>query len=372
MLAVGMVGYKFMGKAHSHAYHDLSLFFPEVSAVRRVMICGRDAGGVEEAARRFGFESFTTEWRELVSHPDIDVVDINAPSDVHKEIAIAAVEAGKHVLCEKPLAITLEDAREMLEAAEKAGVKHMVCFNYRFVPAVQLAKRLINEGRIGHIKQYRASFLQDWLMDENAPFVWRLDKKVAGSGAHGDLNAHVVDLARYLVGEFEEVIGVSRTFTKQRPYGREEQREVTVDDATAFLASFKSGAIGTFEASRVAGGKKCSNAFEVHGSKGSIRFDFERMNELELYLDSDEEEIQGYRRIQATGGCHPYMEAWWPAGHGLGFEHTFIHAVHALVKAIDSDEPCSPSFVDGVKCQQVLEAVDASIERKRWVAVEEM
>ncbi|MFD2612068.1 Gfo/Idh/MocA family protein [Paenibacillus gansuensis] len=372
-----MIGYKFMGKAHTHAYHDVNLFFPETLVPRRMLLCGRDERGVAEAASKLGWERWTTDWKEVVSDPEIDLVDINAPSNVHKEIAIEALRNGKHVLCEKPLAVSLSDAREMLAAAENANVRHMICFNYRFIPAVRLAKQLLDEGRIGEVRQYRGWFLQDWLTDEHAPFVWRLDRSIAGSGAHGDLNAHTVDLARYLIGEIEEVSGISRTFVKYRVEpghgsGESRQRTVDVDDATSFLAAFSNGAMGTFEASRAAGGRRCSNGFEIHGSKGSLRFDFERMNELELYEGSDDPYVQGYRTIQATESCHPYMEAWWPAGHGLGFEHTFIHAVLELLEAVRTGRECIPNFADGVKCQQILDAVDRSIELRRWVKVEEL
>ncbi|ANE46164.1 dehydrogenase [Paenibacillus swuensis] len=372
---IGMIGYKFMGKAHTHAYHDVKLFFPETLAPRRLIICGRDERGVSRAATQLGWEQWSTDWNEVVTHPAIDLVDINTPSNAHKEIALAALKNGKHVICEKPLAITLEDAREMAEAAEQSGAKHMVCFNYRFVPAIRLAKKLLDEGRIGQVRQYRGWFLQDWLTDKDAPYVWRLDRSVAGSGAHGDLNAHAVDLARFLVGEFQEVSGMSRTFVTHRQPSAEEMdeaafREVTVDDATSFLACFENGAMGTFEASRVAGGRRCANGFEIYGSEGSIRFNFERMNELEVYDTGDDAGSQGFKTILATESCHPYMHAWWPAGHGIGFEHTFIHAVLELLEAIKTDRPCSPNFTDGLRCQQVLDAVEKSIASRQWVRVE--
>lgn len=381
---VGMIGYKFMGKAHSNAYSTMPMFFPDTLKPVMKAICGRDAEGVKQAAEQFGWEGYETDWRKLIERDDIDMVDINAPSDVHKEIAIAAAKAGKHVYCEKPLALTLADAREMLQAVEEAGVKHIVSFNYRFLPAVRLAKKLIDEGRIGKIYHHRAWFLQDWIMDPDFPLVWRLQKEIAGSGAHGDLGAHIIDLAHYLTGEMDEVIGMSETFIKERPIpasvtglkAESDQSlpkgEVTVDDATLFLARFKNGALGSFEATRYAGGRRCQNAFEINGSKGSIRFDFERMNELEVYFTDDPEDVQGFRKIHVTEAVHGYPAAWWPAGHSIGFEHSFVHAVDEMMRAIEEDRPATPSFVDGVRSQEVLEAVDLSIEQRRWVKISEV
>ncbi|UVI31379.1 Gfo/Idh/MocA family protein [Paenibacillus spongiae] len=380
---IGMVGYKFMGKAHSNAYRALPMFFPQVNRPVMKAICGRDPQGVETARAQFGWESAETDWRKLIGRDDIDLIDINAPSDAHKEIALAAAAAGKHIFCEKPLALTYADSVEMLEAAEKAGVKHMVGFNYRFAPAVQLAKKLISEGRIGTINHFRGFFLQDWIVDPSFPLVWRLQKEIAGSGSHGDLGAHVVDMARFLVGEFDEVIGMSETFVKERPLpssmtglsakGDENapRGPVTVDDATLFLARFKSGALGSIEATRFAPGHRCTNSFEINGSKGSIKFDFERMNELEVYFADDAEDVQGFRRVLATDPSHAYMDAWWPAGHTIGYEHTFTHEVHELMTAIAEDRQPVPNFVDGVRCQAVLEAVELSIQERRWVSLRE-
>jgi predicted dehydrogenase len=381
---VGMVGYKFMGKAHSNAYRALPMFFPHSIKPEMKAICGRDPEGLEQARAQFGWESSETDWRELVKRDDIDLIDINAPSDAHKEIALAAAAAGKHLFCEKPLALTLEDSREMLEAAEKAGVKHMVGFNYRFAPAVRLAKKLISDGRIGEIYHFRAVFLQDWIIDPSFPLVWRLQKEIAGSGSHGDLGAHLIDMARYLVGEFNEVIGMNETFIKERPIaaamtglsakGSEDgpRGQVTVDDATLFMTRFANGALGSFEATRFAAGHRCTNAFEINGSKGSIKFDFERMNELQVYFTDDAEDVQGFRRVLATDPAHAYMDAWWPAGHTIGYEHTFTHEVHELMQAFAEDRQPVPNFVDGVKCQEVLEAVDRSIAERRWVAISEL
>ncbi|MFD0714421.1 Gfo/Idh/MocA family protein [Paenibacillus sp. GCM10027626] len=383
-LRIGMVGYKFMGKAHSNAYRALPMFFPDTMRPLMKVICGRDQAGVEQARAQFGWEEAATDWRELVARDDIDLIDINAPSDAHKEIALAAAAAGKHVFCEKPLALSLADAKEMLAAAEQAGVKHMVGFNYRFAPAVQLARKLIADGRLGQIYHFRGWFLQDWIVDPDFPLVWRLQKEIAGSGSHGDLGAHLIDMARFLIGEFSEVIGMSETFIKDRPLpsamtglsakgDKDAPRgAVTVDDATLFMARFASGALGSIEATRFAPGHRCTNAFEINGSKGSIKFDFERMNELQVYFTDDAEDVQGFRRVLATDPAHAYMDAWWPAGHTIGYEHTFTHEVHELLQAIKNDRQPSPSFVDGVKCQAVLEAVERSIAERRWVPVGEL
>ncbi|RBW69848.1 Gfo/Idh/MocA family protein [Bacillus taeanensis] len=381
---IGMVGYKFMGKAHSHAYRDLPMFFPKSLRPEMKVICGRNLEGVAEAAAQFGWQEYTTDWKELLKRDDIDLIDINAPSDVHKEITIAAAEAGKHVFCEKPLALTLKDSREMLDVVEKAGVKHMVGFNYRFTPAVMLAKKLIEEGRLGDIYHFRGWFLQDWIVDPEFPLVWRLQKEVAGSGSHGDLGAHLIDMAHYLIGDIKEVIGMNETFIKERPLpaemsglsakGSKESAKgpVTVDDATLFLARFENGALGSFEATRFASGHRSTNSFEINGSKGSVIFDFERMNELQVYFVDDKEDVQGFRRVLATDAPHAYAEVWWPSGHTIGYEHTFIHSIVELMDAFNEDRQPVPNFRDGVKCQQVLEAVDLSIDKRRWVTVSEL
>ncbi|MBU5346772.1 dehydrogenase [Paenibacillus sp. LC231] len=383
-LRVGMIGYKFMGKAHSNAYRSLPMFFPEALKPEMVAICGRNVSAVQAAADQLGWSESVTDWKELVNREDIDLIDINAPSDAHKEIAIAAAKAGKHIFCEKPLALTLADAREMLQAAEEAGVTHMVGFNYRFSPAVRLAKKLVESGRLGQIYHFRAWFLQDWIMDPQFPLVWRLQKEVAGSGSHGDLGAHLIDLAHYLVGDMQEVIGMSETFIKERPIASEmtglsakgstggPMGKVTVDDATLFMTRFENGALGSFEATRFAAGHRSTNSFEINGSLGSVKFDFERMNELEVYFTSDDEDVQGFRRVLATDPVHDYMEAWWPPGHTIGFEHTFTHEILELSTAISEGRQPVPNFEDGVKCQAVLEAVDKSIEERRWVRLSEM
>ncbi|MBE3101981.1 MAG: Gfo/Idh/MocA family oxidoreductase, partial [Firmicutes bacterium] len=283
-----------------------------------------------------------------------------------------------------PLALTLKDAREMLKAAEANKIKHQIGFNYRFAPAIQLAKKLIDEGKLGTIFHFRGFYLQDFIIDPEFPLIWRLDKNVAGSGSHGDLGAHVVDMARFLVGDFDKVMGMSKTFIKERPIvekmtglsGKAQENaakgQVTVDDATLFLAEFKNGALGSVEATRFANGHKNDMSFEINGSKGSIKFEVERINELQYFNASDEEGTQGFRVIQVTEAIHPYAYAWWPAGHVLGYEHTFVHELYEFVEAIAKDKTPSPNFNDGVKCSQVLEAVDTSIEEKQWIDVDSL
>lgn len=381
---IGLVGYKFMGKAHSNAYIKMPMFFETKSVPVLKAICGRTEKAVVQATKKFGWESYEICWEKLLKRTDIDLVDITTPNSTHKDIVLAAAAEGKDILCEKPLAVSLEEAEEMLRAVQNAGVKHMVCFNYRKVPAIILAKRFIDEGKVGKIYHFRALYLQDWIVDPDFPLVWRLKKELAGSGAHGDLNSHLIDLARYLVGEFDQVIGIKETFIKKRPKVKatekltpkltaeagKEMGKVTVDDTTLFLARFRNGAVGSFEATRFAPGRKNYLHIEINGSKGSLLFELENMNELWFYSREDPESAQGFRRIQVTELNHPYMNAWWPPGHIIGYEHTFVHVVYDLMKAIDEDKNPSPSFVDGVECQRVLNGVEKSIQAGRWVKVE--
>jgi len=381
---VGLLGYKFMGKAHSNAYSKLPMFFDLDAQIVKKAICGRDEKWVAESAQKFGWESYETDWQKFAARPDLDVIDITAPSNFHKEVAIAAAEHKKHVFCEKPLALTVSDAREILAAVEKNGVKHQIGFNYRFAPAVRLAKKLIDEGKIGQIYHFRGNYLQDYIIDPNFPLVWRLDKKVAGSGSHGDLGAHVIDLARYLVGDFKKVMGMQKTFIKKRPIVERmtglsasaaesaEYGDVTVDDATLFISEFECGALGNFEATRFAAGHSNDLCFEINGSKGSIKFDLLRINELQYFSRDDEAGYQGFRTIQVTEDIHPYGEHWWPTGHVIGYEHTFVHEFYEFFKAILEDKPTVPDFGDGVKCCQVLEAVEKSAEEGTFVKVSEV
>ncbi len=380
-LNVALVGYKFMGKAHSNALARLPMFFETDVPVRRRVLCGRDAAALEQARHTLGWEEVETDYHALVCRPDVDAVDVTAPSDFHKPIVMAALAAGKHVFCEKPLALNLADAREMLAAAQKAGVRHQIGFNYRFAPAVQLTKRLIDEGRLGQIFHFRGLFLQDWIIDPTFPMVWRLNRDICGSGSLGDLGAHVIDLAHYLVGSIHTVTGMSKTFVKQRPVvtsmtglsGKADAdaplAEVTVDDATMFCCEFDSGAMGTFEATRFAQGNKNAMSFEINGSKGSVRFYLERMNELQFFDATAPAGQQGFAVIQATEPGHPYADHWWPTGHVIGFEHTFVHELYEFAQAIAQGRPATPGFEDGVAVAQVLDAVDRSIERRAWVDV---
>ncbi|PFI60735.1 dehydrogenase [Priestia megaterium] len=378
-----MIGYKFMGKAHSHAYRDVSFYFnTNVEPVLQA-ICGRNEEGVKESAAKMGWLGYETDWRTLIKRDDIDLIDIVTPNNSHAEIAIAAAEAGKHIYCEKPLAMTLEQSKRMLEAVEKNGVIHMINHNYRFAPAVQHAKKLIESGRLGKIFHIRATYLQDWIMDPQFPLVWRLSKDVCGSGAHGDLAAHIVDLARFLVGEFKEVNGIMETFIKERPIveassglsGKATSHKVgrvDVDDASVFIARFENGAIGTFEATRFAGGNRNGNRFEINGEKGSIRWDAENMNNLQLYFHDDEPGLQGFRTINCTEEMHSYADAYWPAAHIIGYEHTFINLMVELLNGVDKGYSPSPNFIDGVRNQAVLEAVEQSSYTKQWISISDL
>jgi predicted dehydrogenase len=330
---VALIGYNFMGKAHSNAYRQVGHFFSPRLTPRMKVLCGRTPAKVRAAARNYGWEETSTDWEEVVNRKDIDLVDISTPGDSHAEIAIAAARAGKAVFCEKPLGNTVPEAERMLAAVTKAGVTHMICHNYRRIPAVMLAKQLITEGQLGDIRHYRGTYLQDWITDPKFPMVWRLDKKQAGSGALGDLAAHSIDLARFLVGEIAEVAGDLKTFVKTRPLPDDPKKtgRVTVDDASTSLVRFRNGAIGTIEATRMAAGRKNYNRFEINGSRGSVAFDLERMNELEVYFESDPANARGFRRILVTEPGHPFFKAWWPAGHIIGYEHTFIHTVYDLL-----------------------------------------
>lgn len=380
---VGMVGYKFMGKAHSHAYRDVAMFFKSENIPAMKVICGRTESALAEAAKRFGWESYETSWEKLMQREDIDLIDINTPNYTHRDIAVAAAKAGKAILCEKPLARNLAEAQEMLREVEKSGVKHMVCFNYRKVPALALARNLIKNGHLGRIYHFRAQYLQDWITDPEFPLVWRLRKELSGTGVHGDLNSHIIDLARFLIGEISQVIGMQKTFIPQRPklktdkelttgltaQSDKEMGEVTVDDATLFLAKFANGALGSFEASRFANGRRNALRLEINGSKGSLVFELENMNELWFYSCKDSRGMQGFRRIQVTEPEHPYVNAWWPPGHIIGYEHTFVHIIYDFLKAIDENKMPSPNFRDGVECQKVLEAVEKSVKEEKWVKI---
>jgi len=377
---VGLIGYQFMGKAHSNAYRQVNHFFDLPVEVNMHTICGRNETALKAAAEQYGWKNTETDWRKVIENPEIDIIDVSTPGNTHAEIAIAAAKAGKAVFCEKPIGNTLEEADSMLKAVQEAGVPHAVFHNYRKAPAVGLAKQLIESGKLGTIYHFRAVYLQDWIADPNFPLVWRLQKEVAGSGTHGDINAHIIDMARYLLGEFDEVCGLLHTFVKQRPkagaindkLGAEatsEMGNVTVDDAAMFLAKFKSGALGTFEASRFAVGRKNYHRWEVNGSKGSVVFNLERMNELEYYSEEDPEGTKGFRVIQATEGSHPYAGHYWPVGHIIGYEHTFVNLLADALTNMANGTRIQPDFVDGFENQRVLDAVERSSETKSWVSL---
>jgi predicted dehydrogenase len=392
-LRVALIGTAFMGRAHSQAWRVAPRMFELPRDVEMSVIVGRDPGRTEAAARQQGWHEAATDWRQVVERDDIDVVDICTPGDSHEEIALAALAAGKHVLCEKPLANTVEEAERMAAAAREAatrGVLAMCGFSYRRTPAIALMQQIVAEGRLGEIRHVRAQYLQDWISDSEAPLTWRLDKEKAGSGALGDIGAHIIDSAQWISDSLITAVSAQlRTFVTSRPVeaanedgssvgigGRAasgaERGPVTVDDAAAFTADFDNGALGVFEATRMALGRKNANRIELNGSKASIAFDFERMNELEYYSAEDEVGLQGFRRIQVTEPEHPYLEAWWPAGHGLGYEHAFVHEVVDLVRAIDAGTEIRPSFDDAAQVQRVLAAVETSAgDQSRLTKVED-
>ena len=370
-LNVGMIGYKFMGKTHSNAWRQVGHFFPVPAQPVLHTVCGRDKKAVKAAAKQLGWNKIATDWRDVVADPEIDIIDVNTANDTHAEISIAAAKAGKHVLCEKPLAMTVKEAAAMLDAVKKARVVHMICHNYRRIPAIAQARKMIAAGDLGKIYHYRARYLQDWIIDPEFPLVWRLQSKIAGSGTHGDINAHIIDLGRYLVGELSEVCGHLETFIKERPLpgSKTKKGRVTVDDAVITLGRFKNGAIANLEASRFAGGRKNHIQIEINGSKGSLVFDFEDMNRLKYFNMADAPDRQGYRDIIVTESVHPYAGAWWPPGHIIGYEHTFVHTIFDFIQAVVKGRSVQPTFADGLETQKVLEAVEKSAKLRRWVKV---
>ncbi len=400
-LRVGLIGYGFMGKAHSNAWRQAPHFFPLKARIELHTICGRNSAAVQSARAQMGWQFAATDWREVVESPLIDVVDISSTNDSHAEMAIAAARAGKHVLCEKPLALDVKQAEAMLAAVQKAKVAHMVCHNYRRVPAIAFARKMIAEGSIGQIYHFHARYAQDWLVDPEAPMRWKLQKQFSGSGALGDIHVHIIDLARYLVGEFKEVSGLMHTFVKERPLadgpgsarvvspppakvapkGKPGARDATlvkppqklgkvnVDDTSVLIGRFENGAIANLEATRYAAGRKNHMAFEINGSKGSLCFNFEDMNRLGFCDTASAPDRQGFREILVTqvGGIHPYVGNWWRPGHPIGYEHTFIHTIADFVNACVDGKPVHPTFEDGLKNQRVLQAIEKSAETRKWV-----
>ena len=375
-LGVGMVGYAFMGAAHSQGWRTVGRVFDLPVSPAMTAVCGRDPEAVKAAAGRLGWTSTETDWRDLIARDDVQLVDICTPGESHAEIAVAALEAGKHVLCEKPLANSVAEAEQMAAAAQEArkrGQSAMVGFNYRRTPALSFARRMVGEGRLGQLRHVRVSYLQDWLVDPAFPLAWRLRREAAGSGALGDLGAHAIDIAQHLAGS--PLAGVSaqtETFVTERPLpgGDGALGPVTVDDAAIFNGRLASGALASFEVSRVAAGRKNALRVELNGTLGSLVFDLERLNELHFHDHTDEARESGFRRILVTEADHPYLEAWWPPGHGLGYEHTFVHQARDLLHAIATGTDPEPSFADGLQVQRVLAAVEESAEKNSaWTAV---
>jgi predicted dehydrogenase len=373
-IGVGMLGYAFMGKAHTNAYKKIPyMIYPPPAMPRLAAICGRDAGAVTEAQRRYGYEKSYTDWREMLRDPQVQMFDNGTPNHMHAEPCIEAAKAGKHVFCEKPLARTAEEARSMRDACARAGVKHMVAFNYRFVPAVRMAYDLIKKGALGKIYHFRAVYLQEWVMPHyGTPLIWRLDRDQAGSGALGDLGAHIIDLGRFLVGEIKSVSAMTRTFVDQRPLpGGRGTGKVTVDDAFVAAVEFESGAIGTLEATRFAAGRKNYEVFEINGERGSIRFNLERMNELEVFWVTDQpKETQGFHTVSVTENYHPFWQNWWPHGHIIGWEHTMVHEIAHFLDCIVNQKDVAPlgaSFEDGYRAAVVCDAILESAAAKRQV-----
>lgn len=370
-LGVGMIGYSFMGAVHSHAWRTVGRVFDLGVDVDMRVICGRNEEAVTAAAAKYGWQSAKTDWRAVIARDDIDIIDVCTPGSSHEEIAVAALNAGKHVICEKPLANTVAEAERMAAAAQASSGKSMVAFNYRRVPALAYARELVRQGRLGRIFHVRAVYLQDWIIDPEFPLVWRLVKEEAGSGALGDLGAHIVDAAQFVTGsQITNVSGELRTFIDERPLVGEthlleatksaERGKVTVDDAALFLANFDNGAVGTFEATRFASGRKNGMAIEVNGEKASLRFEFESMNELWVHDHTVDGKDAGFRRVMVTESDHPYVEGWWPPGHVLGYDHTFTHEFRDFVLDIVNDRAPEPSFADGLYVQRVLDAVERS------------
>ncbi|MEE8357247.1 MAG: Gfo/Idh/MocA family oxidoreductase [Anaerolineales bacterium] len=379
---VAIIGYKFMGKAHSNAWKNVTNFFDvPIKPVLKVA-CGRNKEAAQEFADNWGWEEVETDWKKVVERDDIDIIDISTPPNLHYPIALAAAKAGKHIFCEKPISLTSDEALEMYEAADKAGVVHYLNHNYRRCPAVMLAKQMIDDGKLGKIYHWRGCYLQSWTMDPNFPLTWHMQKDIAGMGSNGGINSHSVDLARFLVGEIKSVTGMMKTFIKERPLPGEgaatfsagsgetaEMGEVELEDAISMLVEFENGAMGSFDATTFAIGRQNYNYFEIYGSKGAVIFNLERMNELQYYSVDLADGEKGFRTILATDPSHPYIANWWPPGHNIGYEHEFHHAVVDFLKGIDSGEGVKPDFYDGYLGMKVLEAGIKSSESKKQVEI---
>lgn len=374
-IGIGMLGYAFMGKAHSNAYKTLPyMIYPPPASPKLIAIAGRDEASVKEASIRFGYRDYYIDWKEMLKNDEIQLFDNGGPNNIHAEPCIAAANAGKHILCEKPLARTASESARMLDAVLKAGVKHMVSYNYRFVPAIRQAKYLIESGALGEIYHFRAVYLQEWIVSPNVPMSWRMDKEIAGSGALGDLGAHIIDLAHFLIGNIRYVAATQQTFIKNRPTNEPGKLEkVTVDDAFVSIIEFDNGAIGSLEASRFCPGRKNGMVFEINGSKGSIRFGLERLNELEVYWNEDTPtETQGFHNVLVSESFHPFWEHWWPHGHMIGWEHSFIHEIAHLLDSIANNHPVTPygaDFEDGFRSAVICDAIMASAESDKKIKI---
>ena len=366
-LNVAMIGYGFMGKAHSNAYAQVGHFFPHVPKVRRRVVCGRSRAGLEALADAWGWEEVETDWRRVIDRPDIDAVDICTPNHLHAEMAVAAARAGKMVLCEKPLANSLEEARAMVSAASR--VPTFVWFNYRRVPAVELARRLIEEGRLGRIYQYRAQYLQQWGPDPSRPRNWKMSRSTAGSGVNGDLNSHLLDTAMMLLGPIGELSATFETILPEKPDPDRpgETYAIDIDDVVLVQARFRSGVLGTFEATRFATGYQNDNSFVVHGEKGMVEFHFEHMNRLEYADAGGDPDLRGRRRVLAPSPGPPADPYYWKPGHPIGYEHTFTSSLADFLAGLESGEPARPTFEDGLRVQRVLAAIEASAAKRSWV-----
>jgi predicted dehydrogenase len=375
-IGVGMLGYAFMGKAHSNGYIKLPyMMYPPPMVPDLVAIAGRNEEAVAEAARRYGYKKYYTTWQALIDDPEVQLLDNGGPNDAHAEPCIAAAEAGKHVFCEKPLARTAEESKRMLDAVEKAGVKHMVAFNYRFVPAIRQIKHLVDSGALGRIYHWRAVYLQEWIMPHyGTPKIWRLDKNVAGSGAIGDLGAHIIDLAHFLVGGVKSLSAYTKTFIGERSLVEGGGTgKVDVDDAFVAACEFENGALGTFESTRFALGRKNYNVFEINGEKASVRFNLERLNEFEIfYVDHTPKETMGWTNVLVTEGHHPWISNWWPHGHIIGWEHTFVHEIAHLLDCIRNNRDVAPygaTFLDGYRAAVICDAIVASAVARKQVDI---
>lgn len=373
-LNIGLIGYGFMGRAHSNAFRKVSNFFDLQYQPVLKAVCGRDEAKVKAFAARWGFETHETDWRKLIARKDIDLIDIASPNDVHKEIAVAAAKAGKMILCEKPLSMNGAEGKQMVAAVEKAKVPNMVWYNYRRVPAVTLARQLIEEGRLGRIFHYRAKFLQDWTISKDLPQggagLWRLDVKVAGSGVTGDLLAHCIDTALWLNGSIDKVNAMTETFVKERKHNLTGKVEkVGIDDACAFLCRFKNGSLGTFESTRYARGHKALYTFEINGENASIFWDLHDLHRLQYFDHHDEGRVRGWRSLHITDGDHPYMGKWWVPGLQIGYEHSFVHQVADFLEGLAQGKPVSPTFRDALETQYVCDAVLKSAATDKWERV---